>query len=218
MSHDPNQPPYGQPPQPYGQSQPPYGQSQPPYPYGQPPQPYGQPQLPYPYGQPPAGYGQAPYFSPQPPVPSLQKPKKSRRWLWITLGIILLVLVGGITAIVLVVNNSPAKTAVQQYYNAVEKQDYATAYGYLDIQTLTFNGQQQNASQGLYTQVAQTIDQVNGKVTNYNIIGISLNSSTSTGNTATITVNVTRGGKTQEVHVQLQQVGNDWKIVGIDHL
>jgi uncharacterized membrane protein len=87
MSQNPNQPPYGQPPQgqpPYGQppqgqppyGQPPYGQppqGQPPYgapqqPYGQPPQ-YGQPQQPYgqpppgqpQYGQPPQQYGQPPY-------------------------------------------------------------------------------------------------------------------------------------------------------------
>jgi Domain of unknown function (DUF4878) len=177
----------------YDPNQPPDGQSQPPSPYGQPPQPYGQP----------------------PPPP---KPKKSRRWLWITLVIILLVVVGGVAAIILAVNNSPAKTVVQNYYNAVEKQDYATAYTYLGIQTLTFNGQQQTASQGLYTQVAQAIDQANGTVTGYNVTGISLSSSTSTGNTATVTVDVTRGGKTQAVHVQLQQVGNDWKIVGIDHL
>jgi flagellar basal body-associated protein FliL len=214
MSYDPNQSPYGQsqPPNPYGQ--PPYGQSQPPNPYGQPPQSYGPP--PQSYGQPPTAYGQAPYYSP-PPAPMPQR-KKSLRWLWITLVVVVLIIAGGVTALVLAVVNSPAKVAVQNYYNAVEAQNYAQAYSYLDIQTLSFNGQQQTASQGLYTQVAQAIDQANGKVTAYTITGINLNSSTSTGNTATITVNVTRGGKTQEVHVQLQQEGNDWKIVGIDHL
>ena len=194
MSYDPNQPADGQP--------------QPPSPYAPPPQ----------YGQQPTSYSQAPMYGPQPQFYPQPTPKKSRRWLWITLAIILVVLIGGATAIVLTVNNSPAKTVVQQYYNAVEKQDYSTAYSYLAIQTLTINGQQQNASQGLYTQVAQTIDQANGRVTAYNIIGIDLNFSNSTGNTATITVNVTRGSQTREVHVQLQQEGNDWKIVGIDLL
>jgi hypothetical protein len=201
MSYDPNQPPYGQP--------------QPPSPYAPPPQ-YGQ--QPTSYGQQPASYGQAPMYAPQPQFYPQPTPKKSRRWLWITLAIILVVLIGGVTAIVLAINNSPAKAVVQQYYNAVEKQDYSTAYSYLDIQTLTLNGQQENASQGLYTQVAQTIDQVDGKVTAYKITGIELNSSTSTGNTATITVDVTRGSTTQQVHVQLQQEENDWKIVSIDHL
>ena len=202
MSYDPNQPPYGQ--------------SQPPNPYSQPPQPYGQSQQFY--SQPPPAYEQAPYYSPQPPVATLPRRKKSRRWLWITLIIILLVIVGGVAAIVLAITNSPAKTVVQNYYQAVEKQDYATAYSYLAIQTLTFNGQQQTASQGAYTQDAQAIDQANGKVTAYAITGIDLSSSTNTGNTATVTVNVTRGGKAQEVHVQLQQIGSDWKIVGFDHL
>jgi hypothetical protein len=142
--------------------------------------------------------------------------------LWITLGIIfgviLLIIVGGIVAIVAYVNNSPAKTVTQQYYDAVKNQNYAQAYTYLDIQTLTLNGQQQQATPALYTQVAQIVDQQNGKVTDYNITGVNLSSSTSGGSTATVTVNVTRNGNTQEVHVQLKQEGNDWKIVGIDHL
>src|SRR5450755_1457555 len=172
MSYDPNQLPYGQ--------------SQPPSPYGQPPQPYGQP---------PTTYGQTPYYSPPPPPVSVPPRKKSRRWLWITLVVVFVIIAGAVTAFVLAITNSPAKIAVQNYYNAVEAQNYATAYSYLDIQTLTFNGQQQTASQGLYTQVAQAVDQANGKVTAYTITGVELNSSTSTGNTATITANVTRGGK-----------------------
>jgi hypothetical protein len=61
----PQQAPYGQPPQPYGQQ--PYGQPPQPYgqqPYGQPPQqPYGQPPQ-QPYGQPPQQqYGQPPQYA-----------------------------------------------------------------------------------------------------------------------------------------------------------
>lgn len=183
--------------------------------------PYGQSQSPNPLGQPSAAYQQAPYSSPQPPLATLPPRKKSRRWLWIILIIIVLVVGGGVAAIALAVNavnNSPAKIVVQDYYNAVEQQDYATAYSYLGIQNIIINGQQQTASQDLYTQVAQANDQANGPVTACNITGIALNSSTSTGNMATITVNVTRGGKVQQVHVQLQQMGNDWVIVGIDHI
>lgn len=213
MSYDPNQPP-------------PYGQPPPSYPYEQPPQPpYGQPAQPYPpYGQPAQPYPQPQYNVPPIPVYAPPQPRKSRRRLWITLGIILgvllLIFVGAIVAIVVFVNSStaPAKTVVQQYYDAVKIQNYAQAYSYLDIQTLTVNGQEQQATQALYTQVAQFVDQQNGKVTDYNITGVNVNSSTSTGNTATVTVNVTRSGKTQEVHVQLRQEGNDWKIISIDHL
>ncbi len=211
MSYDPNQPP-------------PYGQPPPPYPYGQPQQPpYGQPAQPYPpYGQPGQPYAQPQYNIPPLPAYAPPQPKKSRRRLWITLGVIfgvlLLIFVGGIVAIVVLVNNSPAKTVVQQYYDAVKSQNYAQAYSYLDIQTLTLNGQEQQATQALYTQVAQFVDQQNGTVTDYNITGVNLNSSTSTGNTATVTVNVTRRGNIQEVHVQLRQEGNNWKIITIDHL
>ncbi len=185
-----------------------YDPNQPQSPYEQPQQPYMPPQQPY--GQPPP-----PPYTPPPP-------KKSRRKLWITLGIIfgvlLLIFVGGIVAIVAFVNNSPAKTTVQQYYDSVKSQNYAQAYSYLDIQTLTLNGQQRQVSQDLYTQVAQLIDQQNGKVTDYNITGVNLNSSANIGSTAIVTVNVTRGGKAQEVQVQLKQEGSDWKIVGIDRL
>lgn len=171
------------------------------------------------YAQPPQSYPQAPYG--HMPGYIQPRPKKSRRRLFIILGIllgmVLLIIAAGIVGLVALVN-SPAKTVVQDYYAAVKSQDYARAYSYLDIQTLTLNGQQQQASPAVYTQVAQIVDQQNGKVTNYNITGISLNASTSRGNTATVTVDVTRGGKTQEVHVQLRQEGNDWKIVGIDQL
>ena len=86
------------------------------HPMDKPQNPYGQPQAPYrqqaPYGQP-----QAPYGQPQPP-------KKRRRWplmLAIVAGILVLACVGGIAAVVLAVNNSPAKTVSQQYYDAIEE-------------------------------------------------------------------------------------------------
>ncbi|MFE0457722.1 hypothetical protein ACFW1A_00485 [Kitasatospora sp. NPDC058965] len=99
-----DQNPYAQPTPPgYGQ-QPGYGQV-PPQPgygsapgYGQPPA-YGQPAQPPAYGQPaqpPAQppYGQAGYAAYPPPVP----PKKSRKGLWITLGVVV-VAIGVATAV-----------------------------------------------------------------------------------------------------------------------
>ena len=126
--------PYGQ--QPYGQQPPaqPYGQQPPAQPYGQQPtaqQPYGQ--QPYtepgqpPYGQQPYG-GQQPAGQPyageqygQPQYPGQQPyggsggpggpgaPKKSRRTLWIVLGVIaavLVLLVGGCTALLVAAGNA----------------------------------------------------------------------------------------------------------------
>jgi hypothetical protein len=132
-------PPYGQPSsgQPYPGQQPPYGQPQYPgqpnpdvpptqaYPppeygqpqYGQPPdgQPqYGQP----PYGQPQYGqygqpeYGQPPYGQPGYPPPIPPKPKSRTLPIVLTIiGIVLVLCVGGGTAVALVVKNQDKKNA-----------------------------------------------------------------------------------------------------------
>ena len=208
MYDDPKQPQQS----PYGQSQNPYGQPQ--APYGQAQNAYGQPQAPYqqqaPYGQP-----QAPYGQPQPP-------KKRRRWpliLAIVAGILVLACVGGIAAVVLAVNNSPAKTVSQQYYDAMKSQDYTSAYSHMDPSIkLTFQGQSQQINQQLFTQAAQSYDQAKGKVSSYTISSVNISSSSSAGDTADITVSVTRNNKAYDVHLQLQQEGNDWKIVSFDSL
>jgi hypothetical protein len=208
MYNDPNQPQqppseqtsYGQPP--YGQ--PPYGQPQPPPPYGQPQSPYGYPQ----WGE-------------QPPL-SGQSPKKRRRWLLvlaIIVGILVLAGVGGFAAIYLVVFNSPPKTVAQQYYDAIKRQDYALAYSYLDpTLEITFGGSSQQITQQAFTQAAQAYDATKGKVRDFSITSVGFNYSTSTGNTGHVTVRVTRNGNAYDVHLMLQQEGNDWKIVDVDSL
>jgi hypothetical protein len=169
----------------------------------------------------PLGADAAVPASPVPPqVGFLPKRRKVPLWAWIVIAFVVFVVViaCGVLGLVLFLNNSPAKAVVQDYYAAVEKQDYAKAYTYLDIQTLTAAGQQLPATQETYIQASQELDQIEGKVTAYSIIGIEISGSSSTGNTASITVSVTRGGKMLEVHVQLRQIGNNWKIVGVDHL
>src|SRR6266700_4156884 len=139
MYNDPNQP----------SQQPPYGQPQPPY-YGPPQQPpYGQPQQP-PYGQPPYMPPQQPYGQPLygvPPVPGYvpqQPPKKRRTGLWIFLGILavlVLACVGVVGAVYYVGTHNPATDVVNKYYTAIQNQDYATAYSYLNASCITFNNQ-----------------------------------------------------------------------------
>ncbi len=201
--NQPNQPPpYGQPPQaPY--NQPPYGQPQQ-EPFGQQPTQYMPPP-----GQPP--YGVPPYAPPQQP-----KPRRRGRILWIVLGIIVVLVlacVGG--AIALVVTNNGATNAVNQYYMAVEQQDYATAYTYLDTSGIALNGQ--SLTQALYIQANQAIDIARGKVSSYAITSTSTNSNNGV-NTAAITVNVTRNGQSYDVHLQLKQESNGWKIVRTDNI
>lgn len=200
------QPPYGQPP--YGQPQPPYGQP----PYGQPPPPYGPPQSPY--GQ--------PQWGEQPPL-YRQPPRKRRRWplplvLAIIVGILVLACVGVFAAIFLVVYNSPPKKVAQQYYDAIKSQNYAMAYSYLDPNIeITFQGRSQQITQQTFTQAAQAYDATKGKVSDYSFTSVDFNYS-STGNIGHVTVRVTRNGNAYDVHLTLQQEGNDWKIVSFDSL
>ncbi len=205
MSYDPNQPYSG-----YGQLP-----QQPPQPYQpqQPPSPYQPTQ----YGAPPPAYP-PPYVQPQPP-----QQKSSLRWLWITLGIVGGVLVLGCGGCLLAgvlgvgifasVFSGPL-TAVNGYYTAVQNQDYATAYSYLSIDTLRSNGQSMTASESSYEQIATVLDNLHGKVTAYSVTNTDIS-----GDTATITVQVTRArGGTYDVTLRLQKIGNDWKITGFDNI
>ncbi len=225
MGYNPNQPPYGQSGQP-GQPpyqppsseipptqyapQPPYGApQQPPYgqPYGTPPQqpPYGQPQ----YGQPP--YGQVP------PTP----PKRSLRWLWITLAIVgVLILAGCATCGILSVNAigpfaravGPV-VAVDQYYTAVQKQDYTTAFSFLSNDaTLTSQNQTVpiGTSQQAYSQAAQLLDANFGTVTSHSVAA-------SGSDTTVLTINVTRTKHAPySVRFTMVQIGNSWKIKNME--
>ena len=150
-----------------------------------------------------------------------QPPRRSRRWLWITaviVGALILACVGGIVAFILGVNSSPAKVAAQHYYDAIKSRDYASAYSYLDpAMTLTIQNQSQQINQQSFTTVAQAYDTQKGRVSDYSITGVNLNTSTEKGNTADITIKVTRA-TSYDVHLQLKQEGNDWKVVSFDTL
>jgi hypothetical protein len=192
MSYDPNQPygGYGQPPQ----------QPLPPY---QPPQ----------YGAPPMVYME------------LQSPpqKSSLAWLWIMLGIlggVLLLICGGCFLLSMLGTSnlinfvSSPMTTVDNYYTAVQSQDYATAYSYLSVDTLSLNGQRTTASESSYEQIATTLDNQRGLVTAY-----AVTSSNVSGDTATITVHVTRaGGNSYNVTLRLAKIGSDWKITDFDNI
>ena len=225
MSYDPNQP---QPPDSGQQPQPPYGQpgqpQQPPYEqqWGQQPQPpYGQPQ------QPPQNYAPTQYVAPAygaQPAPGYappQQPRRSRRGLWIALAIIggLIVLSCGVCGILFATGvgffaktvAGPAIT-VKQYYSAVEKQDYNTAFSYISTNLTASNGQ--TLTHELYTTAAQALDTAKGTVKSFTVGVPSV-----TNNTASVTVTVTRTNVlAYDVHVQLQQVNGSWKITSYDNI
>ncbi len=102
--------------------------------------------------------------------------------------------------------------AVNQYYGAVQKQDYNTAYSYIDQNLTASNGQP--LTQQVYTVAAQALDGVKGKVSSFSVGNISV-----TNNTASVTVTVTRGSTAAyDVHLQLQQVNGSWKITSYDNI
>jgi hypothetical protein len=211
MYNDPNSP-YGQPQQPnelpptqYAPNNP-YGQQPPPPVYGQ-PTAYGQvPPIPPAYGQVPpvpAGY---------PGYPPSQPQKRSLRWLWITLGIVggLVVLAcGGCMLLGGALANLQAgpESVVNEYYTAVENQDYEKAYTYFapgatltsqSGETLRLN------SVETYSLLARTLDKSVGKVTDYE---------TSDGSSETqVRVTTTRNNQRYLVKVTLVKSGNTWKI------
>ena len=173
------------------------------------------------YGNPHEGSFPLPY--PQPvSSPTLAKKKWWQRWgCW--LAIILVVCLVGCGSLAVGVYfffqflwHSPAADVTNRYYTAIEHQDYATAYSFLDAPKITLNGQQ--LTQNAYTQAASSLDEQRGKVVSYSLPSISIESEGGVGS-AQITVNVTRSkGNPYEVHLQLQQEYSGWKIVSIDDI
>lgn len=220
MYNDPNQSPYGQPQQPQS-------------PYNQPPTQYPGSSNPYemppvtnvppsnPYEMPPTQYAGPSQYN-VPPVPGFAQPqlqpKRSLRWLWITLGIVggvLLLSCAGCFIAGAAGYNFFAQTVIgpttvaNSYYSAIQNQDYAKAYSYLDSNMQTLSGQ--TLTQDLYTTTATAKDTTDGTVTGFTQTGYTTNNGT-----ANITMSVTRNGLTYDVHLQLQQTNNNWVITSYD--
>ena len=214
MNYDPNRP--------NEQNQPP----QEPY-YQQPTQYTPSPEYNQPYAQQPA-YGQPPYSN-MPPTPGYVQPQKSSlRLLWITLAIVggILVLscggciiasVAGIGIFGQAVSTAIAPSATAtSYYQAIQNRDYARAFTYLDLSGASVQGQQ--VSKDAFIILGQTIDATKGTVSSFSQTAVSVNANTSSGTTATITMNVTRNGSTYPVHLELRETNNVWKITSVDNM
>jgi hypothetical protein len=150
-----------------------------------------------------------PYYAPFPGYS--QPPRKSRRWVWITVGIVALlcVLAGTLLAlgVSLVVNNFGQTHATDTYYSAIRRQDYGTAYSYLGSHLQTVYSQQ------TFTQAAQQQDAVLGPVRRFGMTNIP------TGDPAYVTLTVTRAnGTAYDVHLELRQEGGVWKITAFDRI
>lgn len=152
-------------------------------------------------------------------MPPQQPRKRSLRWLWITLSIIgglAVIICAAIIILVFVVGRSVAPTVgsittATEYYTAIRRQNYAQAYSYIDTgKTTSIQGQA--VTQETFTRLATVADTARGPVTNFSIQNID------TQHPENVTVHVTRGSQSYDVHLVLTQVGNNWKITQIDNI
>ncbi len=191
-------------------------QEQPSSPYPPPPTSYMPP--PYQPQQPPP-YQQAVYGQPLPGYVQPPQPKKSRRWLWITLsiigGVILLSCIGCSIASFVGFNflkqaAGPAVTT-GEYYQFIKQQDYTRAYALIDSNaTITVNGETVSNDQQSFINAAQAADSTHGPVTSFSI-------QSSSNNLSNLTVAVTRqDGTTYDVHLTFVQNGSSAKISNMD--
>jgi hypothetical protein len=144
-----------------------------------------------------------------------QQPRQSRRTLWIILGVVggliviaglafsLLVITGVFTALNVIKQTGPIPA---RYYLAIIDQDYAQAYSYVDSNA-TINGQQ--VDQQAFTNLATAADHQNGRVTGFDLKG-------DENDPSHMTVTVSRGTQSYDVHLLLKQENGAWKIISAD--
>ncbi len=173
---------------------------------------------PYPVYPPGQGYPgmQAPYFAPVPPA------KKSYKWVWIlvsVLGVLLLASCG----VCAWASSSIFGEAFQQansvvnggrdltnnYYEAIQGKHYSQAYNYLSTQQSL-----KNLTLDQYLKQAQDLDARYGPVDKYvqSSPSISYDTSNTTIDHFTITVDVTREKKSYQTVLTIYKINNQWKI------
>lgn len=169
----------------------------------------------YPAGMP--VYGQP--YQQQPPV------KKSRRWLWIllsVLGVIMLASCGlcGWGAYTFVSSTyqqvSGALNVVDDFYSNLQAENYSAAYSDLAPQ-----GQIIGLTQSQFTVQASKLDQQYGPVTSFVLGQPSFSNDANTGpnlSRFTITVDIKRTRLSYTALVTVKKIGGTWKITQYDRI
>jgi len=163
--------------------------------------------------------GSFPPLYPQPfSAPVAKKKWWKRWWVWLLVGLVgsLLgcsLIGGGVFLLMKTLSDSPSVKMANNYYTTIEKQDYTTAYSYLDADRITLYTHP--LTQDAYIQKANMLDVQEGMVTSHTVSGVDVEWSNGVS-TASITVNVTRKGLTYPVEVQFLEDPRGWKIVSID--
>ncbi len=139
-----------------------------------------------------------------------------RRWMLIGGLIALVIAVSGLfvasrinTVMTTFFNRTDDPVSVAaHYYEAIQNQNYATAYADLDNQ-VTLDGQ--TLDEQSFVKLAQAADAQQGPLFTYGLLR-------QPGNGTQFNASLRRGDQAYTVHIQLQPVGNRWKIVSMDGL
>ncbi len=172
------------------------------------------------------GYLPGPQLAPYPQHPVA---KKSYRWLWIVISAIIVLGLAscGLCAwIGYSVIGSPLRqelsieeagiSLTQNYYQALQNQDYAQAYTYLSPQ-----GNIKGLTQAQFTKQAQAADQQGGFVDSYTPGSPSIDNNAllnSTITTFTMPVSIQRAHTSYSALLTISKIGNQWKITDYDRI
>jgi hypothetical protein len=157
----------------------------------------------------------------------LQVQKKgSLRWLWmvlVVLGVVLLVTmvltIGGVVSLSYAESHRPkvgdAINASGQYYKAIQRHDYTSAYNSLNRNaTITVHSRPvlMNSVDTLAT-ASSALDTQDGMISSYTATDGNFEQGR---NIVDLTMKVTRTGQSYDVHLKLELVGSGWKILSAD--
>jgi hypothetical protein len=108
-----------------------------------------------------------------------------------------------------------AQSAVQSYYQAIQRQDYPTAYSHVDPHaTVTVNGQDRKLdSVDSLASIARAADLDAGAITGYTLVDGQFERGTKI---VDLTERVTRGSGTRDVHIRIGFSNGTWRILRMD--
>jgi hypothetical protein len=139
-----------------------------------------------------------------------QRKKTSRRWLWILLAVVCVLILGAFLVTRYLTSLAGPVVTADNYYEAVSHKDYTLAYSYL-TGNATLTSQNQNVplgSQKDYVTFAQLLDKNIGSVTGYSVA--------TTSTTTLLIINTTRTKNAHSIHYSVRftmvQVDGVWKI------
>jgi hypothetical protein len=152
--------------------------------------------------------------------------KGSVHKVWMVLGILgvlllvpIVLTIGFIAPLLYAESHRPtvgdAINASGQYYTAIQRHDYTTAYNSLDknaIITVQSRPVLMNSVDTLAT-ASQALDTQDGMISSYTATDGNFEQGR---NIVDLTMKVTRSGQSYDVHLKLELVSGDWKILSAD--